>query len=71
MSNFYAEIKGNRGPTSRGGSKQSGIWGHIRGWNLGIKVYGYVDENGKDCFTVYKTGGSKNPSGEIIAEIKE
>ena len=38
MSRFYGEVKGNRGKTSRCGSKASGIWGHIRGWNLGVFV---------------------------------
>ena len=58
MSHFYAEIQGNRGLASRQGSKNSGIWGHIRGWNSGIEVRGYVNEFGQDVFEVYQTGGS-------------
>ena len=71
MSQFYARIQGNRGMATRQGTKKSGIRGHISGWNIGIDVEGYVDENGKDHFIVRKTGGSKSPFGEIIAEIKE
>ena len=58
MSRFYAEIKGNRGKASRCGFKDSGMWSHTRGWNRGVEVRGYVDQDGNDCFNIYVTGGS-------------
>lgn len=57
MSQFYANIQGNRGETTRMGTKSSGIEGHIRGWNVGIKIYGYF-KDGEDHFDVYLTTGS-------------
>lgn len=62
MARFYATIKGNRGMTSRMGTKDSGIFGHIRGWSVGARVIMSVDEDGKDICTVYLTGGSSNSS---------
>ena len=72
MARFMAEIQGNRGSTSRSGSKASGIDGHIRGWNLGIKVQASVDDDGNDVFTVYRTGGSNRPGVvAVLAQIRE
>jgi hypothetical protein len=61
MSHFYGNMQGNRGETTRGGSKDSGITAHLRGWHIGAKVY--VDQNtetGEDQVTVTITGGSKD-----------
>ena len=65
MAHFYAEVQGNRGSVSRTGSKNSGIDGHIRGWNNGIRVVGRYNKE-KDCdkFTVYKTSGSNGHTNE-------
>jgi len=58
MSHFYADIRGNRGSASRGGSEKSGIVGHIRGWNVGAKVSVQVDDLDRDTVCVYITGGT-------------
>ena len=58
MAHFMANIKGSRGGTSRLGNKVSGIGGHVRGWDAGVKVVGFVNEDGKDVFRVYATSGS-------------
>ena len=58
MSHFYADIQGNRGQATRQGTPKSGIQGHIRGWNVGVQVDGYVDDDGKDVFRVWATSGS-------------
>ena len=58
MAHFYADIQGNRGGTSRMGSKRSGIDGHIRGWISGAKVRCYVNEKGQDVVDVEATNGS-------------
>ena len=42
---------------------------HIRGWNKGIKVESFINENNEAEFKVYKTGGSNDPSSkELIHE---
>ena len=57
MSHFYGDIRGNRGEATRGGSKDSGIDGHIRGWKSGAKVNCYVDNDGNDVVEVVATNG--------------
>ena len=72
MSRFYASIEGNRGVATRQGTPSSGIEGHIRGWSVGIKVYCYVDDDGRDVCRCYATGGSRNPSTkQLLGEVKE
>ena len=70
MSQFYAEIQGNRGPASRGGSKASGISAHVRGWEVGVRVQ--VDHvGGADVVRVYRTGGSNDPDNQgLLAEFR-
>ncbi len=71
MSNFYASIQGHRGEATRQG--HDAISGHIRGWNLGVRVEGRKDKaTGKNSFAIYQTGGSNAREGEkLIAEISE
>jgi hypothetical protein len=59
MAHFYASITGQTcTEVTRCGTKNSGISGHIRGWDCGVGVYGYVNDNGQDSFDVYVTSGS-------------
>ena len=62
MSRFYASIQGHRGAVTRQGHKD--IEGHIRGWDLGVNVRGYITESGEDAFDVSVTGGSNRNSRE-------
>ena len=72
MSHFYAEIQGTAGSATRQGSKSSGIWGHIRGWNLGVRVDGFVNGKGNDHFRVYRTSGSNGgKSDRLITIVKK
>ncbi len=57
MAHFYGEIQGNRGSTSRIGTKNSGIEASIRGWNIGVRVQ-LFHSNGRDTIRIYKTTGS-------------
>lgn len=69
MSHFYADIEGNRGVATRGGTKNSGIDGHIRGWDTGAQVFVSHDkETGKDIVQIYRTRGSEGGRRELIAE---
>ncbi len=60
MSHFYGELKGSRGPTSRMGTPKSGLWAHVRGWNIGVDVTCRVDDDGRDIIDVWQTGGSNH-----------
>lgn len=69
MAHFYASIKGNRGETTRMGSKDSGISGHIRGWDTGVRVdIRHSAKDGKDHVLVYRTAGSNGHAEVLIAE---
>jgi len=72
MAHFYASIQGNRGKATRLGSKTSGIFGHVSGWNIGCKVYVNHNTDGQDVVTVYRTGGSNGGRPEeLIATFTE
>ena len=58
MARFYANIQGNRGEATRMGTKDSGISGHIRGWNVGCRVCCYVGDDGEDRVSITLTSGS-------------
>lgn len=66
MAQFMAEIQGNRGYVSRLGSRESGIWAHVHGWNVGVRVIGIVDETGEDVFMVYATSGSNGGKNDVL-----
>ena len=64
MSHFYGSLDGSaRTQATRQGTTRSGILGDIRGWDSGIRVYGYRSEpthemGERDCFVVSFTRGS-------------
>lgn len=66
MARFHAKIKGNKGSTTRLGSKQSGMYGHLAGWNVGIKIFCFVDEEDNDIIKVWSTGGSNNKTSKQL-----
>ena len=69
MSRFFAGIQGSKGPATRQGSPNSGIEGHIRGWETGVRVEIEADGD-HDVVRVYRTSGSKGHGGRsgLIAE---
>lgn len=58
MARFRGTIQGCRGEASRLGGTETGIETRTNGWNSGVRVVGFVDDNGDDCFDIYITGGS-------------
>ena len=66
MAQFKADIKGSRGSVSRLGGKTSGITGHIRGWESGIRIEGHHDEDLGDIFMVYQTSGSGFRAKDVL-----
>lgn len=71
MSRFYASIQGNRSEATRGGSKDSGICSHIRGWHIGARVDVDAIEDALDEVQVRITGGSAGFRSYPLATIKE
>ncbi len=72
MSRFFADIQGSRGQATKQGTISSGIVGHIRGWNIGVRVSCFVDKDGNDRIRIYKTGGSNGGYVEtLLAEFGE
>ena len=68
MAQFRGTIKGNRGGTSRLGSKSSGLQVRADGWQSGVKVEAH--HNGtRDIFRVFSTGGSFSDFGYLVCEI--
>jgi len=57
MARFIGFIQGNRGEASRLGTPASGIRVQAQGWNVGVKVFGDI-EDGTDTFSIYATSGS-------------
>ena len=64
MSKLYASLDADNGKTTAKCSNRN-MTAHVRGWNKGIKVE--VEVVGlKEIYKVYETGGSNNPSGNLI-----
>jgi len=59
MSQFYADILGDRKERTCRGNKNSGVTGHIRGWNVGARVtMRYNELKDEDEVTIELTSGS-------------
>jgi len=72
MARFRATMQGQRGQASRLGNAKSGIKVKVNGWNLGVTVYGNVDDTGQDSFAIYQTGGSNDADPhKLITTIKK
>jgi len=59
MAALYGSLKGARGMATRIGRDTMRC--HVRGWDLGVAVEAFHDQNG-DHFDLYITRGSNNPS---------
>ena len=67
MARFYGEVYcQGKTKASRIGSPKSGMYSHIRGWNVGVKVRCFVNYNDEDVIEVYKSGGSNQPSEDTL-----
>jgi hypothetical protein len=66
MARFYGSVKGSRSEATKTGSKASGIEGHIRGWDFGVRVRCYVNKDGEDECEVSLTGGSNGYKGDVV-----
>ena len=67
MAHFYGSMKGSRGETTRMGTTNSGMTAHVRGWNLGVRVYlTHNGMTGKDEVSVYRTSGSGQRGSDTL-----
>jgi len=57
-SRFYASIQGSRGEATRQGTPASGMYGHIRGWDIGCRVGMATNTHDRDMVSIDLTGGS-------------
>lgn len=64
MARFMGSVQGGRGAASRLGTPSSGIGAGAQGWNSGVRIHGYVDDDGEDAFRVIATGGSTGAISE-------
>lgn len=74
MARFYASIQGNRGEATRMGTPSSGITGHVRGWNLGMKaiVDARCGDPSKDHAAASISGGSNgSPHPRVTLDAME
>ena len=73
MAQFRGWMQGQRGGTSRLGSKRSGLQATVDGWDAGIEVRAVWDEIlGVDVFYVYATGGSNGRGGlKLIFSLRD
>jgi hypothetical protein len=68
MAHFYATCQGNRGETSRTGSKSSGIVATASGWDIGGSIYlRYDPDLNTDVISLEVTHGSnRGNSGKHV-----
>lgn len=65
MSTFYATLSGEKKPKAKQGQRR--IEAHVRGWDHGIRVNYWLDENDEAHCTIYQTGGSNHPDdGKLV-----
>lgn len=64
MAHFYGGVKGTRSEATRLGSEKSGLSCFANGWNLGVDVNMYYDDDKEeDVAYITLTSGSGGNSG--------
>lgn len=64
MTRFYGSVQGSAAEATRTGHRE--IHAHPRGWDLGLQVDGYINDDDRDAFTVSITGGSHDGRATIF-----
>jgi len=76
MSRFYADITGGRGTATRQGHAATGMRGHVRGWDSGVKVIARAEDVPEldktvDVFDIWSTGGSNGSAHvQLIGHVR-
>lgn len=58
---FYSTVERRSKKTGFAGGDSQGIRAHIRGWDMGVEVQIFQNEEGADEIVIRTTGGSNNP----------
>ena len=67
MSHFHASLTGSgKSTATKTGTKTSGISGHIRGWNAGVKIIGMSRSDDTDTFQIFITSGSNGGASDRL-----
>ncbi len=66
MARFRGTVQGSRGLVSRLGGASGGLTASVNGWNVGVKVFAFVDENGRDFIDIKMTRGSNGRSSGLV-----
>ena len=67
MAHYYARAKGNKGETTRCGTRSSGITARVDSWSIGARTtINYNEALKTDIVTVYATEGSNDSYGKRI-----
>lgn len=68
MAQFYATIQGNRSERTCMGTKNSGITGHIRGWDIGgrVDVFYNADKDRDEVRIMVSRGSNGYGSGRAL-----
>ena len=69
MAHFYMNAQGNRGETTRMGTKASGISAHVRTWSAGVDVSMLHTSEGEDVADIAITHGSNGPSASNFLRL--
>lgn len=72
MSDYYATVSGDGEMKGQRGSKEGGMWVHVRGHDLGVRIDVWYDEKeGMDVFEVRETSGSnEHRTGRVLARVR-
>lgn len=72
MAHYRGVLQGSRGSTSRLGTKSSGLYAVLSGWDVGVQVT-IQHEDGKDVIYVRKTVGAleSKTTNQRFFELKE
>lgn len=73
MARYRGTVRGNRGDASRGGSADSGLMGHIRGWEVGAYVFvgPLFGDKDKDEVEIFVSTGSNGKIQQKVAIFDE
>lgn len=69
MARFRGGVQGSRQTATRLGHRS--IKTFANGWNVGVRVFGHINEENQDEFLIEATGGSQGSSSSVsIAKVK-
>lgn len=72
MAHFLGKLKGQRKEVTKLGTKYSGVYSVLNGWDFGVRTELYYDEEtNSDQFRVFSTGGSNNNIAILVYDSKK